>query len=109
MQHKLSELLSKQEYICVTCDVWSSRAQAYLGMSVHFINDNFERESFVLAFRQLKYKQTNVVMATEMTKVLKEYGIDVEKVTNIVTDRRWKQASKIACSSKQQVDLSSSK
>lgn len=86
MKAKLVELLNKQDYVCVTCDVWSSRAQAYLGMSIHFINDDYQRESYVLAFRELKYKQTHVVMATEILKVFNEYGIAVEKITNIVTD-----------------------
>lgn len=80
MKTKLTELLNKQEYICVTCDVWSSKAQAYLGMSVHFI------KTVVLAFRELKYKQTHVVMAKEILKVFADYGIEVEKITNIVTD-----------------------
>lgn len=86
MKTKLTEHLNEQEYLCVTCDVWSSRAQSYLGMSVHFIDDDFERESYVLAFRELKYKQTHVVMAKEIIKVFAEHGIHVEKITNIVTD-----------------------
>lgn len=83
---KLTQLLKKQKYICVTCDVWSSHAQAFLGMTVHFYNDQFHLESYVLAFRQLKEQQTHLVMASEIFKVFKEYGIVVEKVTNIVTD-----------------------
>lgn len=86
MKTKLVLLLSKQSYLCVTADVWSSRAQSYLGMTVHFINDNFERESFVLALRQMNGRQTNEVLTLEIVKVFKEYGICVDKVTHIVTD-----------------------
>lgn len=49
MKKKLTVLISKQDYICVTCDVWSSQAQSYLGMTVHFYNDELELQSFVLA------------------------------------------------------------
>lgn len=86
MKTKLTDLLRKQKYLCVTCDVWSSRAQSYIGITVHFIDERYQRESFVLAFRELKYKQTHDVLAREIIKVFNEYGIHVEKVTNIVTD-----------------------
>lgn len=80
------EILEKQKYICVTCDIWSSRAQAYMGMTVHYMNDDFELQSFVLAFRRIKGKQTYIQMATELRKVFDEYGIPIGKITNIVTD-----------------------
>lgn len=86
MKKKLSEKLNKHKYVCITTDVWSSRAQAYLGMTVHFINDDLVRESYVLSFRQLHKKQTNDVLMAEIVKVLADYDIKVEKVTHIVTD-----------------------
>lgn len=86
MKTKLIDLSEAQKYLCVTTDVWSNRAQSYLGMTVHFITEQFTRESFVLAFRQLKRKQTFDILATEIANVLIEYGILVEKVTHIVTD-----------------------
>lgn len=86
MKSKLASLLDKQKYLCVTADVWSSRAQSYLGLTVHFINNDLERESFVLAFKQIQKRQTNDVLASEMHKVLQEYGITVSKITHIVTD-----------------------
>lgn len=81
MKLKLTDALKRQDHICVTCDVWSSRAQSYLGMTVHFLNANFERESFMLAFREMKHKQTHDVLAREIIKVFSDYGINVEKVT----------------------------
>lgn len=62
MKTSLGQLLSKRRYLCVTADVWSSRSQSYLGMTVHFLNESFERESFVLAFRQLTTRQTYAVL-----------------------------------------------
>lgn len=86
VKKKLTEVLNQQRHLCITADVWSSRAQAYLGMTVHFINQNFERVSFVLAFRQMKCKQTYSVLTHEIAKVLDEFSISVDKVTHIVTD-----------------------
>lgn len=86
MKTSLGQLLSKRRYLCVTADVWSSRSQSYLGMTVHFLNESFERESFVLAFRQLTTRQTYAVLASEILKVFNEYSILVDRVTHIVTD-----------------------
>lgn len=86
MKKKLKELLQQQNHICMTCDVWSSRAQAYLGISVHFINQTYQTESFVLAFREIKYRQTHADLSSEINKVFKEFDIKVSKITNLVTD-----------------------
>lgn len=51
MKAKLIELLEKQKYICITCDVWSSRAQSFIGFTVHYL-ELYERKSFALAFRE---------------------------------------------------------
>lgn len=83
---KLAIILGKQKYVCLTTDVWSSRAQAYLGVTVHFITDEFERKSFLLAFRQLRGKQTYKILAEAITNVLDDFQIKLEQITHIVTD-----------------------
>lgn len=90
-QHELSkeqliQKFAKEKYLCTTCDIWSSRAQAYFCMTIHFLNSEYERESFVLAFRNMKYRQTNEEIKTLIRSILREYEIDPDKVTHIVTD-----------------------
>lgn len=86
MKTGLQNTLKTQQFLCITTDVWSSRAQSYLGMTVHFFDDKFDRESYVLALRELKAKQTYDVLTTEIIKVLNDFEIDVDQVTHIVTD-----------------------
>lgn len=87
MKEKLKETLGQQKYLCLTADVWSSRAQSYLGVTVHFLNrETFKRESFVLAFKQLHFKQTYKELGNAMTDIFDEYGINKIQITNIVTD-----------------------
>lgn len=83
---KMMLILNKQRYLCITADVWSSRAQAYLGMTVHYINDDFEQQSLFLAFRRMEKRQTNQILTAEIVKVLNDFGISVDKITHIVTD-----------------------
>lgn len=86
MRDSLKQVLKEQKYICITCDVWSSRAQSYLGVTVHFINEHFERESFLLSFKRLFGRQTYVFLAEQLDSIFKDYEIDIDKITNIVTD-----------------------
>lgn len=80
------DLLKQQDYICVTADVWTSHAQSYLGVTVHFIDEKYKRESYLLAFKEMKSRQTYDVLAQAMDEIFQEYEIDRSKITNIVTD-----------------------
>lgn len=86
MKESLKKVLSEQEKICVTCDVWTCRAQSYLGVTVHFINENFKRESYLLAFKQLNARQTYLYLANKLNEIFTDFGIDISKITHIVTD-----------------------
>lgn len=86
MKFALKALLSKQKYLCVTCDVWSSRGQSYLGVTVHFINQNFQRESYLLAFKQLHEKQNYIYLAQQLDDIFNDFDIKIEQITHIVTD-----------------------
>lgn len=83
---ELRALLKLQEYLCITADAWSSRAQSYLGVTIHFINKNYVRESYVLAFKQLHTRQTYKELADALHAIFKDYEIDIKQITNIVTD-----------------------
>lgn len=85
MKTNLIKKIQTQKYVCMTCDVWSSRACSFLGITVHFIEE-YKRKSFVLAFRQLKYKQTYYELATAIDSISTEFQIPREIITNLVTD-----------------------
>lgn len=86
MKKELIRVLQNQKYVCVTCDVWSSRGQSFIGITVHYITESYERKSYVLAFRPITGKQSYDVLAKIISSVFKEYGLPVEKITHIVTD-----------------------
>lgn len=86
MKIQLVNLLSMQKYLCLTCDVWSSRAVSFIGITVHFIDEQYSRRSYVLSFRELKVSQNYECLASEMSKIIHEYNVHISKVTNIVTD-----------------------
>lgn len=87
MKSVLKDHLSKQKYLCATADVWSSRAQSYLGVTIHFIaKHTFRRESYVIAFKQMHGKQTYDVLGAAIHNIFTDFGIEMQQLTNIVTD-----------------------
>lgn len=83
---ELIERISQQRNVCLTTDVWSSHAQSYIGVTIHFINDNFKRESYLLAFKQLYGCQTYDVLGNALNKIMSDFKITFSQVRNIVTD-----------------------
>lgn len=83
---KLKTLLEKQTYVCLTSDIWSCRNRSYLGMTIHFISESLEKKSYSLACKRIRYNHTYNNIALIMHKILKEFTLDVAKVTHIVTD-----------------------
>lgn len=86
MKVSLKKVLAEQKYICVTADGWTSHAQSYLGATVHFIDGLFKRQSYLLAFKEMKRRQTNEILAKKINEIFEEFGINNKQVTNIVTD-----------------------
>lgn len=84
MKVNLKELLAKQKYVCATTDVWTSHAQSYLGVTIHFIDDSFNRCSFLLGFKKMTKRQTYDVLARALDGIFQDFGIN--QITNIVTD-----------------------
>lgn len=83
---KIKMLIAAQEYICTTADVWSSAATSFFGMTLHFIDSNFVRQSMLLAFRQMKHKQTYIEITNMIRNIFADFEISSKKVTHIVTD-----------------------
>lgn len=86
VKNTLKQVLMDQKHLCLTADVWTSHAQSYLGVTVHFLNKWYQRESYLLAFKQMKKKQSYDVLAKALDDILMDYGISPSKITNIVTD-----------------------
>lgn len=82
----LKETLAKQKFVCTTADVWTSRAVSYLGMTVHFIDEQLENNSFALTFKKMIKKQNFEYIGRCMNKVHDDFGLSIDKITHTVTD-----------------------
>lgn len=83
----LTETISKQMYVCVTTDIWSSLNKSYLGMTLHYIEERtFQRFSYALACRRIEGSHNYINIAKCISEIMKCYKIDVSKISHTVTD-----------------------
>lgn len=86
MKSNLKELMAKQTYVCSTADVWSHRARSYLGVSIHFIDADWKRHSYILAFKHLKERHTFDYLAKCLQAIYKDFDLPIDKITHAITD-----------------------
>jgi hypothetical protein len=66
---ELQKLNSKPSF---TLDCWTSmNTTAYLGVTIHYINEDFEIKKYLLDFVLLKEKQSGAILAEEFVIILK--------------------------------------
>jgi hypothetical protein len=83
-QNRKIEIISSLSYLqengakfslCLDC--WTSKTQhAFLGVSIHYINDKWQQESFLLDLADLYRRHSGDYLCRTLIKVLKSYNID---------------------------------
>jgi len=82
----LINVLKTVDRVCTTADCWTSRRRSFLGITVHWLNqDTLERHSACLSVKQLSGRHTFDVLAKHMSEVNDDFGI-TNKTCFTVTD-----------------------
>ena len=91
-KHKamISDLLTQLEaasFVCTTADIWSFCHRSYMGMTVHWINDdNMERKSAALALKRFTGVHTYDRIAEFISDVHSSFNLSLTNITCTVTD-----------------------
>lgn len=86
LKNRLKEIIANANFLCLTADVWTKRSKSYLGVSIHFLDDQLNRQSYLLALKRIYGRHTHAVLAEMLFKIQKEFNIKRSKVTHIITD-----------------------
>ena len=71
----------------MTTNIWTSRANhGYIGVTIHYINDNFELPHHLLQTQEFPQSHTVVNIKSELLGILEEWKIDETKISGITTD-----------------------
>ena len=85
MKQTLLAALSNIEFVATTTDCWTARRKSFLGLTVHWIDADFRRQSAALACHRLKGSHTFDVLAAAIDDIHSEYEIR-SKVIATTTD-----------------------
>lgn len=72
----------------ITCDAWSDKAMrhSYLGMTIHFCDEEFQLSSGFLGLVELSGSHTGALIRSSVQSLLSRYDLDLKDVYCVVTD-----------------------
>src|SRR6266511_3959327 len=72
--------------VALTTDIWSSlKFEGFLGVTIHFIDENWVLKHFTLDIFRFKGSHTGQAIADEIYKILVEFGLETKTIA-ITTD-----------------------
>lgn len=80
------EKINQSKYACLTADGWTNKSRSYMGTTVHFFDEQLNKQSFLLAFRRMYGRHTHDAIKDILVSIMKDFKVKVSKVTHIVTD-----------------------
>ena len=85
LQKKISKEFLHVTHVATTTDCWTSSAKSYIGLTVHWLDKDLERQSAALACRLLRGRHSYALWAKSVNEIHSEYGIR-SKVCCATTD-----------------------
>ena len=86
-RERMKGKVSSAQSFSITTDMWTSLAnQAYMSVTAHFINAEFQLESVLLDTREFLEAHTASNIATELEAVLDEWDLSSLNIGAVVTD-----------------------
>jgi hypothetical protein len=80
------ELHSFDSKLSITCDIWTAKNQlSFFGFTVHYIDDQWEMQEKLLAFKYVQERHSGKNLATEVMNVLDSFEIS-ERLLGVTCD-----------------------
>lgn len=74
------------DFLCTTADIWSNKKRSFLGVTIHWIEDNFVRGSAAIACKRFKGTHSYRNIAEFLEDINLKFGLTENKVVGTVTD-----------------------
>ena len=85
-QNSLNNIFENVEKISLTTDFWTSRGQhGYIGVTAHWISDDFSPKEAFLTLQHVHYPHTSEIIKEKLKEIIINWNIS-NKVTFITTD-----------------------
>ena len=81
------EVVKDVDYYCITTDIWTSMTQdAYLAVTLHYINQDFKLEERTLETISFPGKHSGLHISTKLREILFTFNLPLEKCSMVVRD-----------------------
>ena len=86
-KEKVKHSLLDVQSFSLTTNIWTSRANhTYTGLTIHFVDFEFELQHCPLETREFHDSHTASNLADELTEILKNWGLNEDNISAITTD-----------------------
>ncbi|XP_018493941.1 uncharacterized protein LOC108863814 [Galendromus occidentalis] len=82
----LTDLLSKPAWVSTTADIWSGGKRSFLGMTVHWIDGQYNRRSAPLVCKRFRGTHSFERIADLVSEIHESYNLPPSKISATVTD-----------------------
>uniref|UniRef100_A0A3Q3FQ82 Zinc finger BED domain-containing protein 1-like n=1 Tax=Kryptolebias marmoratus TaxID=37003 RepID=A0A3Q3FQ82_KRYMA len=87
IKDKLKNILKETDSIALTADIWTSVAtEAYLGVTCHFLGEDWKMKSHTLTTMPLEERHTAANIAEWLEEVIAKFDVPPEKVKAVIHD-----------------------
>lgn len=88
VKQRIKDIISKLESFSIVIDEWADEGNSHilLGVTIHFIDENYEPKHFVLAAEPVEGGKSADNISRVLNKVFLEFGIDKKKVAYMLRD-----------------------
>uniref|UniRef100_A0A915CVE8 HAT C-terminal dimerisation domain-containing protein n=1 Tax=Ditylenchus dipsaci TaxID=166011 RepID=A0A915CVE8_9BILA len=93
--HGYPVLESQFESLSFTTDIWSSSSYSFISLIAHGINQEWKREKFVLAIRELPGSHTGEVINSAIKQILAEWDISKAPSTSVASEQLFSHAREV--------------
>lgn len=83
---KIKYDLGKASYVCTTVDVWSAKRRSFLGLTSHWIDQDYKRCSAALACRRFTGSHTYDKIAEMLDDIHSSFDLSNKKLVATVSD-----------------------
>ncbi|KAJ1266108.1 hypothetical protein BS78_08G125900 [Paspalum vaginatum] len=82
----VDKIAKQKSHVSLTADLWSSNQNlGYLGVTAHFIDEEFELQKKIIAFKQVSYPHNSFAVQDGITSCLLEWEL-IDKIFTLTLD-----------------------
>lgn len=86
IKRELKKVIDENDYVCTTADVLTKMGKSFFGTTIHYFDENLDKQSFMLGFRRLRGRHTYDKLTDAILAIHREFNLKRSQITHIVTD-----------------------